>query len=238
MHTLSLAVPSTHGHTAMPDFWIDRTGPEGLMNRRTLACFAAFASLALLTALPSRAQSIALAGVTYPPTAQVGNAPLVLNGAGIRYKFVVKVYTAGLYLGTKTVSAETALRQPGPKRLHVVMLRDIDANELGKLFTRGMQDNAPKEEFSKSIPGTLRMADIFSAKKKLVAGDNFSIDWVPGVGASVLVNGKAQGEPIKEPEFFQALLRIWLGDRPADAGLKDALLGKASSNVGGSPGQQ
>ena len=57
----------------------------------------------------------------------------------------------------------------GPKRMHVVMLRDIDANALGRLFTRGMQDNAPREEFSPSIPGTLRMADIFSARKKLVA---------------------------------------------------------------------
>lgn len=208
------------------------------MNRRKLAAWATFASLASLTSLPAWAQSIAVAGVNYPPTVQVGNAALQLNGAGIRYKFVVKVYTAGLYLGTKTASLDAALRQPGPKRLHVVMLRDIDANELGKLFTRGMQDNASKEEFSKSIAGTLRMADIFSAKKKLLTGESFSVDWVPGVGTSVLINGKAQGEAIKEPEFFQALLRIWLGDRPADPGLKEALLGKASSNTGGSPGQQ
>ena len=115
--------------------------------------------------------------------------------------------------------------------MHVVMLRDIDANELGRLFTRGMQDNAPREEFSKSIPGTLRMADIFSAKKKLVAGDNFSVDWVPGVGTTVLVNGVAQGEPVKEPEFFTALIRIWLGNSPADTGLKDALLGQAARSA-------
>jgi hypothetical protein len=106
------------------------------------------------------------------------------------------------------------------------MLRDIDANELGKLFTRGMQDNAPKEAFSKSISGTLRMADIFSAKKRLLAGENFSVDYVPGVGTSVLVNGKAQGEPVREPEFFNALLSIWLGANPADDGLKTALLGQ------------
>jgi hypothetical protein len=91
-----------------------------------------------------------------------------------------------------------------------------------------MQDNAPKEEFSKSIPGTLRMADIFSAKKKLVAGDNFSVDWVPGNGTTVLVNGKPQGEAVKEPEFFNALLRIWLGQSPADRLLKDALLGQTA----------
>ena len=39
---------------------------------------------------------------------------------------------------------------------------------------------------------------------------------------------KAAGEPIKEPEFFTALMKIWLGKSPADAQLKNALLGKAS----------
>lgn len=188
--------------------------------------------------LAAHAQTVDVAGVKYPPSVQVGGQPLQLNGAGVRYKFVVKVYTAGLYMGTKATTPEAVLAAPGPKRLHVVMLRDIDANELGRLFTRGMQDNAPREEFSKSIPGTLRMADIFSARKKLVAGDNFSVDWVPGTGTTVLVNGRPQGEAIKEPEFFTALMRIWLGNKPADDGLKASLLGRPYSNAGGAPGQQ
>ncbi len=200
---------------------------------------AALACTALLPlAAHAQGTGVELAGVKYAPSAQVANTPLQLNGAGIRYKFVIKVYTAGLYLGSKTQSVEQVLRQPGPKRMHVVMLRDIDANELGKLFTRGMQDNAPKEEFSKFIPGTLKLAEIFSAQKKLKAGDSFFVDYVPGVGTTVLVNGKPTAEPIKEPEFYNALLRIWLGERPADSALKDSLLGKATSNTGGSPGQQ
>ena len=184
------------------------------------------------------AQTVDLAGVKYAATAQVAGSTLQLNGAGIRYKFIIKVYTAGLYLGSKAGTPEAVLAAPGPKRMHVVMLRDIDGNELGKLFTRGMQDNAPREEFSKSIPGTLRMADIFSARKKLLAGDSFSVDWVPGVGTTVLVNGKAQGDPVKEPEFFNALLRIWLGNNPADRMLKEALLGHAAATPGGSGTQQ
>ncbi len=200
---------------------------------------AALACTALLPlAAHAQGTGVELAGVKYAPSAQVANTPLQLNGAGIRYKFVIKVYTAGLYLGSKTQSVEQVLRQPGPKRMHVVMLRDIDANELGKLFTRGMQDNAPKEEFSKFIPGTLKLAEIFSAQKKLKAGDSFFVDYVPGVGTTVLVNGKPTAEPIKEPEFYNALLRIWLGERPADSALKDNLLGKATTNTGGSPGQQ
>jgi hypothetical protein len=201
------------------------------MNRRFL--LAAAAALSLLSSAP-HAQTTDLAGVKYAPTTQLAGNTLQLNGAGIRYKFVIKVYTAGLYMTAKAGTPEAALAVPGPKRIHVVMLRDIDANELGKLFTRGMQDNAPKEEFSKFIPGTLRMADIFSAKKKLAAGETFSVDYVPGIGTTVLVNSKAQNEPIKEPEFFTALLRIWLGSSPADRMLKDALLGHAASTPGSS----
>ena len=82
------------------------------------------------------------------------------------------------------------------------------------------------------------MSDIFSAKKKLAAGEYFYIDWVPGSGTTVVINGKAAGEPIKEPGFFNALMSIWLGPNPANRLLKDALLGRAAAAQGGSPGQQ
>ncbi len=196
--------------------------------QRRLLLLATAATLLAAAGLAHAQPVIDLAGVKYPPGLSMAGSALQLNGAGIRYRFVVKVYTAGLYLAGKASTPEAVLATPGPKRMHVVMLRDIDATELGRLFTRGMQDNSPRDDFSKSIPGTLRMADIFSAKKRLAAGEHFSVDWVPGAGTTVLVNGKPQGEPIKEPEFFNALLRIWLGPNPADGPLKDALLGQVA----------
>lgn len=186
----------------------------------------AVASLLMAAALPAAAQNFDTAGVKYEPSAQVAGTTLPLHGAGVRYKAIFKVYTAGLYLNAKAGTPEAVLANPGPKRMHIVMLRDIDANELGKLFTRGMEDNAPRESFVKSIPGTIRMGEIFAAKKRLNTGENFSVEYVPGVGTSVLVNGKAMGEPIKEPEFFNSLLLIWLGKSPADRNLKESLLGR------------
>jgi Chalcone isomerase-like len=187
---------------------------------------------AMLLAGPAVAQNFDTAGVRYERTLQLGGSTLQLNGAGVRYRFVVKVYAAGLYLSTKASTPEAALAAAGPKRVHVVMLRDIDANELGRLFTKAMQDNTPREEFAKSINGTLRMGEIFAAKKRLASGESFSVDWVPGQGTSILVNGRAQGEPVKEPEFFTALLRIWLGPNPPDARLKEALLGVEPARPG------
>jgi len=191
-----------------------------------IALSAAGSALAQGTARTPAPPPVELAGVTYGPSVNLGNAPLVLNGAGIRYKAVFKVYTAGLYLTQRAGTPDAVYADKGAKRMHIQMLRDIDANELGKLFTDGMQKNATREEFGKAIPGTLKMAELFSAKKRLVAGDNFSVDFTPGVGTVVLINGKASHEPIREPEFFTALMKIWLGPNPADWQLKDALLGQ------------
>jgi hypothetical protein len=190
--------------------------------------------LALSAPLPSWAQSpapaaVEVAGVKYPGTTTVGNANLQLNGAGVRYKAIFKVYAAGLYLGAKAATPEAAYAAPGAKRVHVAMLRDIDANELGKLFTDGMQKNATREEFGKSIPGTLKLAEMFATKKRLVAGDVFFVDYTPGLGTVIVINGKAAGEPITEPVFFTSLLKIWLGANPADWQLKDALLGQVKN---------
>ena len=196
-----------------------------MIRRSTLLSILAAAAFAL--PLPSSAQTTDVAGVKFEPAPQVAGSKLQLNGAGVRYKAVFKVYAAALYLNAKAATPEAVLAAAGPKRMQIVMLRDIDGSELGKLFTRGMQDNAPREEFSKSIVGIMKMSDIFSARKKLLSGESFSIDWIPGTGTVIMVNGKPAAEPIKEPEFYSAMMKIWLGKSPADAQLKDALLGNA-----------
>lgn len=96
-----------------------------------------------------------------------------------------------------------------------------------------MEQNAPREEFSKSITGILRMSDIFSNHKKLQAGESFAVEWLPGTGTVISVNGKLEGAPLKEPEFYSALMKIWLGKAPADAQLKEALLGKSATPTAG-----
>jgi len=194
--------------------------------------------LALGGMAAAKAEPVDLAGIKYEETEQVGGTKLQLNGAGIRYKAIFKVYTAGLYLPVKMNSPEAIYAASStPRRIHIVMLREIDGNELGKLFTQGMEKNSPREVFAKSINGTIKMADLFSRRKKLSAGDSFSVDWVPGSGTVIMVNGKVEAEPIKEPEFYTALMSIWLGPSPADSQLKDALLGKGRGGRSGNSDQ-
>ena len=184
---------------------------------------------ALALAAAAHAQPLVLSGVRFDEGADVRGAKVQLNGAGVRYKAVFKVYAAGLYLPRKAATPEEVLAMPGAKRISITMLREIDSGELGKLFSRGMEDNMDKSAFSKLVPGVVKMSQIFSDHKRLNPGETFMIDWVPGTGAIVTVKGVPQGEPFKEPEFFNALLRIWLGPNPADWKLKDALLGKPAA---------
>lgn len=186
----------------------------------------AWALLACALVPPLAHAAVDVAGVKYEEATDLRGNKLVLNGAGVRYKGPFKVYTAGLYTGRRAGTPEEVFAVPGPKRMTVTMLRDIDASELGKLFTRGVEDNLDRASLSKLIPGLMRMSQIFSEHRNLRTGDTFSLDWVPGVGTVVMLKGAPQGEPFKEPEFFNALLRIWLGPVPADWKLKESLLGK------------
>lgn len=182
---------------------------------------------ALLLPTLGHAATVDISGVKLEDRTTVAGQPLVLNGAGVRYKAVFKVYTAGLYLSQKAETTEAVLAATGPRRMTITMLRDIDSAELGKLFSRGMEDNMERAAFSKLIPGVLRMSQVFSEHKKLKEGETFLIDWIPGTGTVLTIKGNVEGEPFREPEFFNALMRIWLGPKPADWQLKDALLGKS-----------
>ncbi|MBA3059106.1 MAG: chalcone isomerase family protein [Gammaproteobacteria bacterium] len=180
---------------------------------------------ATLFALNTLAAPMEIHGVKLADPVDMNGTQLQLNGAGTRYKAIFKVYVAGLYLAKKATTADEVVNQSGPKRLSVTMLRKINSGELGKLLTRGVEDNMGKAAMSKLIPGLIRMGEIFAAQKDLTPGDQFMIEWVPGSGTLITVKGVVQGEPFKEPEFFKALMMIWLGPVPADEKLKEALLG-------------
>ncbi len=181
---------------------------------------------ALVLSVSAVAAPIEVGGIKIEDVQELQGTKLPLNGAGVRYRAVFKVYAAGLYVGKKISSPEELFAAPGPKRISLTLLREIDSNELGKAFTKGFEDNSLKNEMSKLIPGLIRMGQIFADHKKMQAGENFTIDWIPGTGTVITIKGKPQGEPFKEVEFYNALMRIWLGPNPADFKLKDALLGR------------
>jgi hypothetical protein len=163
-------------------------------------------------------------------TAQDGSK-LVLNGAGTRYKAVFKVYDMGLYLRTKAATTEAILATPGPKRLNFVALRELSGTDLGMAFMRGVTSNATQTQLNKHLASTTRLIEIFSGKNRLMPGDSFAIEYNPAKGTIFYIDGKAQGAPLGDSEFFEMVLRIWIGATPADWKLKDDLLGLGSAQA-------
>ena len=182
----------------------------------------------LLLSLAAFSATVELHGVKVEDSQTVGGIKLELNGYGTRYKGPFKVYVGDLYTTKKVGTFDELIAAPGPKRLTMTFVREIEAGPFGKLLTRGVEDNVTKAEISKLVPGLIRMGEIFTVNKVLKVGDTIFIDWIPGTGMVVTAKGIVQGEPFKEPEFYKAIMSIWFGQSPADWRLKDALLGVKS----------
>lgn len=169
--------------------------------------------------------AVEVAGIKLEESISIAGTPLQLNGAGIRYKGPFKVYVGALYTSKKVASLDEIIAAPGPKRLTMTFLREINSAEFGKLLTRGMEDNISKAEMSKIVPGMIKMGDIFAANKSFVPGDVCALEYDPAKGLVIWAKGKVQAEPFQDPAFFRALMSIWFGTSPADWKLKDAMLG-------------
>ena len=188
---------------------------------RTLAC-----AVALTTALGAAAAPVEMAGVKFQDRAQLGASKLVLNGAGVRYRTIFKVYAAGLYLSRKASTPDEVTAAPGAKRIQLVMLRDLEADQISRLFISGITKNIPPSESTRLTPTMLKLADALTSVKKFVPGDALTIEFDPATGTTFKVNGKQRSDTIPGPIVFDATISIWLGSDPADWALKDALLGK------------
>jgi long-chain acyl-CoA synthetase len=162
-------------------------------------------------------------GVKLADKVQVDGADLVLNGAGTRTRFFVKVYVGALYLQQKKTTAEAVLADAGPKRVAMHMTREVAAERLYAGLDDGIKGNHAPEQVAKFGPQMRQFEAIFQSVKAARAGDVFLLDLLPGGGTRVIVNGQDKGT-IPGDDFARALLRIWLGDNPVDGSLKRAML--------------
>ena len=189
--------------------------------------------VALSLALGASALSacaVEVAGVNYQASTQLGSRSLQLNGAGVRIQANDSLYTAGLYLEKKASNAQDVMGSEGIKRLRLVMLRDISAKKLLDLITEGLMANASDDDLGALIPEIYKVSVMLSEQGKLLTGDTFQIDSDPTYGTTISIRGKGRGMPASQtfmrPELFKVMMGIWLGERPVDAGLKNALLGQ------------
>ena len=182
-----------------------------------------------LGAVSTQSLALDVAGVSYAPQTQASGTVLQLTGAGIRRQASNAMYTAALYLEKKQSTAESVIKDSGAKQLKVVFLRDVNSREIGDMLARGLVTNSSDDELANLIPEIVELGNLIAERGKLYAGDSFQIDWGPTVGTTITVRERGQAKPVVQafakPDLIGAMMRIWLGNRPADPELKSALLG-------------
>jgi hypothetical protein len=150
------------------------------------------------------------------------SSKLILNGAGIRTKFVFDIYVGSLYLEKKLTSAKDIFTDPGEKRISMHFLyKEVTKEKLVDGWNDGFKNNHTSGELEKLNARITQFNNLFVTVKK---GDVINLNFTPASGTQVIINGESKGR-IAGSDFFTAVLKIWLGEEPADSELKEAMLG-------------
>jgi hypothetical protein len=187
-------------------------------------CLLVVAPVLLLSPVTVRATNVD--GIRFDDSVSVAGQELKLNGAGFRFKAIFKVYAAGLYLTARCTSLPEVLAAGGARRVRLVLLRDVSSEEFRQAFLDGIRKNMERSERTRLATQLMRLNTLLGASAGLRNGDVLVADWIPGLGTVFLLNGQKFGDPLPDLAFFNAILKIWLGDKPVDVGLKRLMLGE------------
>jgi hypothetical protein len=162
-----------------------------------------------------------LAGVTLADTVRVGDKTLTLNGLGLRTKYMVKVYVAGLYLPQKSSDPNAILAADAPKRMVMHFVRDVSQSQLADGFSESFDNNSP--DAKKTM--TADIDRFLAALEPVKNGDEIVLTYLPGTGTSLVIAGKEK-LTVAGSAFAQVIFSVWLGPKPPNAGLKKGILGQ------------
>ncbi len=158
-----------------------------------------------------------------------GIPELVLNGAGVRHKFAfIKVYIGSLYLAQKKSDSEAIFADPGPKRISMhILSSEVTAQDLIASMNNALAENLSPHELALLEKRIRDLNTMMSSIKAINKGSVVHLDYLPNVGTRVNVDGQER-ITIPGEDFFRAMLHIWIGPKPVDGRLRDAMLGKGS----------
>ncbi|MGH8721099.1 MAG: chalcone isomerase family protein, partial [Burkholderiales bacterium] len=158
--------------------------------------------LLLAFAVPLHAAEVA--GVKFDERVRVADTELVLTGAGLRQRFIFDVYAIGLYM--RDAKADLVM-QPGAKRVAIHMLRNVDADTFTEALVDGMRPNHDAATMQALEPRIRELSAVMATLKEARKGMAITLDWLPGTGTQMTVDGRFTGAPIAGEDFYQALLR-------------------------------
>jgi long-chain acyl-CoA synthetase len=173
-----------------------------------------------IASLPAFAAEVG--GVKLDDKMSLGGQEVVLNGAGVRTKFMVKVYVGSLYVPAKASTA-AAVYAKAPRRVQLNMLRDVGADQMVDALVDGLKQANSAADVAAVKAETDQLAAIVKSIGQLKEGNVLAFDFVDGA-TKVGLNGAPKGS-IPGEAFNKALMNAWLGDNAVQSDLKKAMLG-------------
>lgn len=158
-----------------------------------------------------------------PDKQTISDTELVLNGTGVRSKFIYDIYIIGLYLTEPSSNADAIVEADQPMSMRIYIISDLITGERFADYTH--------EGFVRATNGNLKPIKaevdtlVESFRANMQKNDVYDLVYIPGSGVEIYRNGKKE-DVAPGLEFKQALFGIWLGDKPVNNNLRDELLGK------------
>ena len=183
-------------------------------------------ALVTLAMLGTWARSeVVIEGARYETSVVVAGERLELNGVGARKRFLFDIYAFELYVPKRATRTEDLVNQPGPKRVALRFLRDVDGDLFVNSLHTGLKAKHSEAELAKWKAQVEALTRVIRTIALARRGESVHFEYTPQDGTRVTVNGVTRGPLIPGADFYAAVLRVWLGETPADAGLKKGMLG-------------
>jgi hypothetical protein len=163
-----------------------------------------------------------VAGVKLDDSTNVNGQNLVLNGAGVRKKFFIKVYVGALYLTAKHSDAAAILAADAPRRMVMHFVFNVGKGKIAEAWEEGLEDNTPNA----SAEVKANFKTLASWMEDMKDGQQIVLTYVPATGTTIDVNGHNKGA-LAGKATADAILATWIGPKPGPGDdFKKAVLGK------------
>ena len=182
-------------------------------------------SLLIPTAFASAGKQVAVPGsdVTFDAAIKKKIAgetvTLVLTGTALREKFWLNVYAIGSYVekGTRVNGPEALAAADVPKKLHLVLERDVEGDSMADALKESVLANHPKQ-FTKELK---TMCNYVRANP-VNQGDHVWFTHLPGEGLICKISHEPE-VTIKSVAFARAVWEIYFGKKNIGVAIKKGL---------------
>ena len=218
-------------HKAVPVIDWTATGWQVMNNckfsrRRMLGAMAGAGALCAMPRAGAQPPGVReVEGFRFDSTLRLHGEDLVLNGVGVRKRFFLPIYVAGLYVPRRSEDAEVLLAQRGPRRMSMRFVREVEADLFMNSLLDGMRRNYGAAQLDSWRVQIDTLSTVIRTMVMARRGDHVSWDYSPLDGARVMQNSLPRVPAVQGEDFYNAVLRVWLGAQPADVELKRGLLG-------------